>query len=121
LMLSLALVVALGGLTRASYDSIFKWMTVALNPDLFISPTESLTARSFRFPESMAAQLRAIPGITEVQSVRNGRIQIRGVPVLFVAIDVQALARRAKILPAAGDPNEMYRLTAEGKSLLIPL
>jgi putative ABC transport system permease protein len=118
LMLSLALVVALGGLTRASYDSIFKWMTVALNPDLFISPTESLTARSFRFPESMAAQLRAIPGITEVQSVRNGRIQIRGVPVLFVAIDVQALARRAKILPAAGDPNEMYRLTAEGKGIL---
>lgn len=118
LMLSLALVVALGGLTRASYDSIFKWMTVALNPDLFISPTESLTARSFRFPESMAAQLRAIPGITEVQSVRNGRIRIRGVPVLFVAIDVQALARRAKILPAAGDPNEMYRLTAEGKGIL---
>ena len=39
LMLSLALVVALGGLTRASYDSILRWVTVALNPDLFISPS----------------------------------------------------------------------------------
>jgi putative ABC transport system permease protein len=118
LMLSLALVVALGGLTRASYDSIFKWLSVALNPDLFISPTESLTAHSFRFPESMAAQLRAIPGIGEVQSVRDARIQVRGVPVLFVAVDVWALARRAKVMPVAGDPKQMYRLTAEGKGIL---
>ena len=83
LMLSLALVVALGGLTRASYDSIFQWLGVALNPDLFISPSQSLTARSFRFPGSMADQLRAIPGVGEVQSVRAARIQINGAPVIF--------------------------------------
>src|SRR5215472_3811968 len=119
LMLSLALVVALGGLTRASYDSIFKWMSVALNPDLFIAPSESLTVRSFRFPASMEAQLRAVSGIAEVQGVRNGRIQIRGVPVLFVAVDVEALAKRAKVLPVAGDPKKMYSLTASGKGLLV--
>ncbi len=62
LMLSLALVVALGGLTRASYDSILKWLNVALNPDLFVSPAESLTAHSFRFPESMADAASRDPG-----------------------------------------------------------
>ncbi len=61
-MLSLALVVALGGLTRASYDSIFGWLTVALNPDLFVSPSQSLTQRDFRFPESMGAQLKRDSG-----------------------------------------------------------
>src|SRR5579863_3553258 len=63
LMLSLALVVALGGLTRASYDSIFKWLTVALNPDLFVSPSQSLTQRDFRFPASMETALQSIRGI----------------------------------------------------------
>src|SRR5262249_45121243 len=35
LMLSLALVISLGGLARASYDSLEDWMRIALNPDLF--------------------------------------------------------------------------------------
>jgi putative ABC transport system permease protein len=118
LMLSLALVVALGGLTRASYDSIFKWLTVALNPDLFISPSESLTARSFRFPESMTAQLRAIPGIAEVQGVRDARIQVRGAPIMFVATDVEALRHHATLPPVKGDPNEMFRRTAAGNAIL---
>lgn len=118
LMLSLALVVALGGLTRASYDSIVKWMTVALNPDLFISPSESLTLRSFRFPDAMGDQLRAIPGIDEVQSVRDARIPIRGAPIVFVAADVEALLRRATLPAVAGDPKQMFRLTAEGKGIV---
>jgi putative ABC transport system permease protein len=118
LMLSLALVVALGGLTRASYDSIFKWLTVALNPDLFISPTESLTARSFLFPGSMAAQLGAIPGIAEVQGVRDARIQVRGTPIMFVATDVEALRHHATLPPVAGDPKDMFRLAAQGKAIL---
>ncbi len=118
LMLSLALVVALGGLTRASYDSIFQWLGVALNPDLFISPSQSLTARSFRFPGSMADQLRAIPGIGEVQSVRDARIPINGAPVIFVAADVRALVNRATLPPTAGDPKTMYQVTGEGKGIL---
>jgi putative ABC transport system permease protein len=118
LMLSLALVVALGGLTRASYDSIFKWLTVALNPDLFISSSESLTARSFRFPESMTGQLRAIPGIAEVQGVRDARIQVRGAPIMFVATDVEALRHHATLPPVKGDPNEMFRRTAAGEAIL---
>src|SRR5204863_8244187 len=61
LMLSLALVVALGGLARASYDSINNWMKSALNPDLFVTPTQSLTTRNFHFPPAMLDQLRAIP------------------------------------------------------------
>lgn len=118
LMLSLALVVALGGLTRASYDSISKWLTIALNPDLFVSPSESLTVRSFRFPAAMGDQLRAIPGIAEVQSVRDARIPVRGAQIMFVAADVEALLHRAMLPPVSGDPKKMYRLTAEGKGIL---
>jgi putative ABC transport system permease protein len=118
LMLSLALVVALGGLTRASYDSIVKWLNVALNPDLFVSPSASLTSRDFRFPASMIDQLRAIPGIAEVQGVRDARIDIRGTPTMFVAADVESLVRRASDPPVAGDTRTMYQETAQGKAVL---
>src|SRR5271170_2596489 len=107
LMLSLALVVALGGLARASYDSIFGWLTVALNPDLFVSPSQSLTQRDFRFPEAMGAQLRAIPGIGEVQLVRDARVQIQGNPTMFVATDVADLRRHATLPPVAGETEAM--------------
>src|SRR5213078_5405207 len=36
LMLSLALVIAFGGLARASYASIVDWMDTELNPDLLV-------------------------------------------------------------------------------------
>src|SRR6185295_15834004 len=49
LMLSLALVISLGGLARASYDSLAEWMRIALNPDLFVTTAESISARSFVF------------------------------------------------------------------------
>ena len=61
---------------------------MALNPDLFVSPSQSLTQRDFRFPESMGAQLRAIPGVGEVQLVRDARIEIQGKPTMFVAVDI---------------------------------
>ncbi|HTB16778.1 MAG TPA: FtsX-like permease family protein [Bryobacteraceae bacterium] len=118
LMLSLALVVALGGLTRASYDSIFGWLTVALNPDLFVSPSQSLTQRDFRFPESMGAQLRAIPGIGDVQLVRDARIDIQGKPTMFVAADINDLRKHATLPPVAGNTEEMFRLAALGKAVL---
>src|SRR5580698_8678159 len=118
LMLSLALVVALGGLTRASYDSIFGWLTVALNPDLFVSPSQSLTQRDFRFPESMGAQLRAIPGIGDVQLVRDARIDIQGKPTMFVAADINDLRQHATLPPVAGNTEEMFRLAALGKAVL---
>jgi putative ABC transport system permease protein len=66
----------------------------------------------------MVGQLRAIPGVVEVQSVRAARIQINGSPVIFVAADVQALVHRATLPPTAGDPNTMYKLTGEGKGIL---
>jgi putative ABC transport system permease protein len=118
LMLSLALVVALGGLARASYDSIFGWLTVALNPDLFVSPSQNLTQRDFRFPESMGAQLQAIPGVGEVQLVRDARVEIQGRPTMLVAVDVANLRRHATLPPVAGNREEMFRMASQGKGVL---
>ena len=61
LMLSLALVVAFAGMARASYDSIIDWMQTALNPDLFVLPSESIVVRTIRFPAEMGPTARGCP------------------------------------------------------------
>ncbi|MSV33995.1 MAG: FtsX-like permease family protein [Bryobacterales bacterium] len=118
LMLSLALVISLGGLARASYDSLADWMRIALNPDLFVTTAQSVTSRTFVFPASLGDGLRAIPGVDEVQLVRSVRVPVKGGPVMLVALDVGSVERRAKLPPVEGDAASMYRRTERGEAVL---
>ena len=119
LMLSLALVISLAGLARASYNSISDWLRIALNPDLFVTTAENISSRSFVFPASLGEGLRAIPGVGEVQAVRSVRVLVKGGPVMLVAADVGALGRRAKLPPVEGDPSKMYPRAAAGEGVLV--
>jgi putative ABC transport system permease protein len=118
-MLSLALVVAFAGMARASYGSIIDWMDGALNPDLFVSPSQDIVTRTLRFPESMGAELAGIPGIRRIQPVRNARVMFGGTPVMIVAVDIASIAETARRPPVEGDADEMYRLTAAGRGLML--
>jgi putative ABC transport system permease protein len=118
-MLSLALVVAFAGMARASYLSIIEWMDAALNPDLFVMPSQDIVIRTVRFPPDMEKELAAIAGIERIQPVRNARIVFRGTPVMIVATDVASLGETAPRDPVAGDPREMYRKTAAGEGLIV--
>jgi putative ABC transport system permease protein len=118
LMLSMALVISLAGLARSSYDSIEEWMRIALNPDLFVSTAETITARSFVFAGSLGDGLRAIDGVEEVQAVRSVRVQVKNAPVMLVAVDIAQVAKRTKLPPVEGDPVEMYREAAAGKGVV---
>jgi putative ABC transport system permease protein len=119
LMLSLALVVAFGGMARASYESITDWMNAALNPDLFVIPSQNLVIRTMRFPKEMAAQIAAVPGVERVQMVRDARIVFRGTPVMLVAVEVKSLAETIHRVPVAGDERDMYRRVGAGEALMV--
>ena len=108
LMLSLALVITLGGIAKASYDSIMEWTATALNPDLFVTASQSLTERNFRFAPSLGDELEKIEGIDEVQRVRSHRIVYKGTPVMIVAVEAKSMGDRARRPPVEGPP-EMYR------------
>jgi putative ABC transport system permease protein len=118
-MLSLALVVAFAGMARASYSSIIDWMNGALNPDLFVMPSQDIVVRTLRFPESMASELAGIRGVAKVQAVRNARVLFRQTPVMIVAADVGGLAETARRPPVEGDPDGMYRDTATGRGVMV--
>jgi len=119
LMLSLALVVAFGGMARASYDSIIDWMNTALNPELFVMPTQNIVIRTMRFPADMAPAIASVPGVERVQLVRDGRVTFRKTPIMLVAVDVMSLAETAHRDPIAGDAATMYRKTAAGEGLMV--
>jgi putative ABC transport system permease protein len=119
LMLSLALVIAFAGMARASYMSIIDWMQTALNPELFIMPSQSIVVRTIRFPASMGAEVAAIPGVRRVQMVRDARVMFRKTPVMVVAVDVKSLSETAQREPIAGNADEMYRRGAAGEGLIV--
>jgi putative ABC transport system permease protein len=119
LMLSLALVIAFAGMANASYSSIIDWMETALNPDLFVLPSQNLVVRTIRFPPTMAGELAAIPGVERVQMVRDARIVFRRTPVMIVAVEIASIAQTAHRDPVEGNADEMYRLTAEGRGLMV--
>lgn len=115
LMLSLALVISLGGLARASYVSIRQWIDAALNPDFYVTATEKLVRRDFLLPASMQQQLERIEGVREVQAVRSGRIQLEGGPVLLIATDLQQIVKTSPLPAVEGDQQEMYRRAGRGE------
>jgi putative ABC transport system permease protein len=119
LMLSLALVVAFAGMARASYQSISDWMDATLNPDLFVAPAQDIVIRTLRFPPEMEGELRATPGITRVQAVRNTRVVYRKTPVMIVATDIGSVAETTRVDPVSGDADTMYARTADGSGLMV--
>jgi putative ABC transport system permease protein len=118
LMLSLALVVTLGGIAKASYDSIMEWTTTALNPDLFVTASQSLTERNFRFPPAIGDELARIDGVEELQRVRSHRTMYKGTPVMIVAVEAKSMGDRARRPPVEGPP-EMYEMAAQGKGVIL--
>jgi putative ABC transport system permease protein len=118
LMLSLALIIGLGGTARASYVNIMDWVHSALNPDLYVSSSQTLTSHSYRFPQSMSAELETIPGVEQVQKVRNARIEYNGEVVLLMVNELEKIAERTHRKAIEGDVEEMFRRASAGEGVI---
>ena len=118
LMLSLALVVGLAGSALGAYADISAWMSTALNPDLFVTSSESLTAREYRFPASMGDELEHVPQVEQVQRLRSTRIELDGEQVLLLVVETRKLADRSPRIVLQGDPTSMYERVARGEAVL---
>src|SRR4051812_932060 len=119
LMLSLGQVIGLGGVGRESYASIVDWLNTALNPDLFISGSQNLSDRTFRFPQTLGTEIAGVPGVSEVQSVRSFRVPFRGTPILMVAVNMGSFEQRGHRSTVLQDPRGMYPLAKEGRGIIV--
>jgi putative ABC transport system permease protein len=119
LMLSLGQVIGLGGVGRESYNSIVDWLDTALNPDLFVSGSQNLSDRTFRFPESLGKDILSIDGVDDVQSVRSLRTNVRGTPVLLIVINMAGFEQRGHRTMVSQDPRGMYALAKAGQGVIV--
>lgn len=117
-MLSLSLVIGLGGVADASYSSILDWVNAVINPDLFVGTNEQISERSFRFPAALGNDLRRMDVIDEVHTVRSTRVVYKGTPVMIVATSLDALSRRVKPKMIAGT-TDSYQQAAAGKGVIL--
>jgi putative ABC transport system permease protein len=119
LMLSLALIIAFGGMARGAYGSIVQWIDTTLNPDLFVMPSQRLDVRTTRFPATMAPEIAALPGVERVQMFRNNRITFNGKPAMVAGVEMDSVARTARSEPVAGNVEDMYRIAAAGDGVIV--
>jgi putative ABC transport system permease protein len=119
LMLALAQVIGLGGVSQSSYASIVDWLDTALNPDIFIAGSSNLSDRSFRFPRELAEKVRGVAGVEELQSVRSFRLPYNGSPVLVIGIELESIGRRALRKTIAGDDETMFAEAAAGRGFIV--
>ena len=119
LMLALALVVGFDGVARSIHGSVVEWLGGALNPDLFVTPTENLANRAFTFPAEMVPQVEGLEGVSQVQLARFARVLFRKTPVTVFSIEVAELASTSRRQVLEGEADEMYRLTAAGRGAII--
>jgi putative ABC transport system permease protein len=119
LMLSLAMVVGFGGFTHSFYSSVDEWMNNALNPDFFVTTSQNLAARSLTFHQDIGSLIEGVEGVRQVQLLREARLTYHGTPVMALAIETAKAAQTVRRIPVAGSLDEMNRLTAEGKGLIV--
>jgi putative ABC transport system permease protein len=119
LSLSIALVIGLAGIAKSSYNHIRDWVDGALNPDLFVTASESITKRSFRFPFELGAELALVPGVAEVQPVRTNRIVYQGTPVMLVSYDIRRVWSRIRRQVVEGDARDLAERAARGEGVII--
>ncbi len=118
LMLSLALVMGHGGIAAASLESIDEWVTHTLDPDLFVTASETLSQRDYHFQPAVGEELEKLPGIREIQAVRTIRVQFHGKPVMIVGVDM-GHARHRVLRDLDGDSDGMYRKASAGQGLVV--
>jgi len=90
----------------------------ALNADLFVSSSQTLSSGSYKFPASMAAELASIKGVDEVEGARTARINYQGELILLKAVELNNVARRSPRRAVEGNIDEMFRRAAAGEGLI---
>ncbi|HEY2931411.1 MAG TPA: FtsX-like permease family protein [Acidobacteriota bacterium] len=119
LMFSLAFTVSNSTLTVSIKQSFLNWMKQTINADMFVTSTENLASRVFHFPPAMAADLAAVPGVRQVDSVRILNHDYRGNPVLLFSIEMSHFFRRASFILKEGNAGTIERALTGSDAVIV--
>jgi putative ABC transport system permease protein len=107
LMFSLSFVLIMATFSASVKTSMMKWVEFAINSDLFVAASESLTSRNFQFPAEMADELKKVPGVRQVDSLRLIIIDYQTGAPLLVSIEIDQYLRRGQPLMEEGRVDDL--------------
>jgi putative ABC transport system permease protein len=119
LMFSLAFVLVMATFSASIRVSFSRWIDFSINPDLFVSASENITVRTFQFPASVGEELKKVPGIRQVDSVRMFDIEYgNGMPLLG-SIEIDQWMRRSTPLMDEGRVEDLVPGMSGKNGLLV--
>jgi putative ABC transport system permease protein len=119
LMYSLAFIVSSASLSSSVKASLLRWVDSAINPDLLVSASESLMSRPFPFPEELGEQLRRIPGVRQVDSLRVVSLDYDRRAPLLLSLEIDQYLERAKPLLEEGDSDSLVASMLDRNAVLV--
>jgi len=119
LMLSVAMVIGLGGIAEASYQSILDWVTGTLDADFLVAPSQNLKDLTLRFPGAMESDLGTVEGLAVVQPVRAARVSVRNSQPILFAVDISRLSPQARRRAIPVNTERIHQLAGQGRGVIV--
>ena len=119
LMVAFATTVGVGVMVDSFRGGVAIWIKDLLNADLYVAPpvTEGGNSAGVLQAATLAA-LRATPGVAAVSTYRRVSLDLNGLPVQLVAVELAPAAQAGYHL-IDGNPAEAWRAFQAGESVLI--
>lgn len=119
LMFSLAFVVSSASLSASLKVSLLRWVDAAVNPDLLVAASENMTSRTFQFPDEMGEELRRMPGVRQVDSLRIITLNYETRSPILMSIEIDQYLRRARPILEQGRIADLVPAMVNGDGILV--
>jgi putative ABC transport system permease protein len=120
IMISLAILVALAGLTSTFTTGLMGYLERSMRADYLLLPEALVLGQgNVEAGPQLAQQVRDTPGIAAVTTLRRSTTQIGGDTAQVIGIEPQGYAQLAGLIFTQGDPARAYMRLADGDAIIV--
>jgi len=119
-MISLAIIVASGGVVTSINQGLYHYIDQSLGSDLLILPSAlMLGANNLGASPELAAAVRQTPGIADVTTLRLGKSMVDGTALQVIGIDPQTYPEISGLIFSAGKPEEAFAALGRERAVIL--
>ncbi|MGQ9667388.1 MAG: ABC transporter permease, partial [Anaerolineae bacterium] len=119
-MISIAIIVAVAGLTTSVYLGLDQYIRASLGADFLVMPSAMiLSAGNLGAAPALAESIRETPGVAEVSTLRLGKTIVDGAVLQLVGVDPETYPRVAGLIFSAGDPQKAFQELGQGRAIIV--
>lgn len=120
MLISLAILVALGGVSTTFTRGLLGYLEQSMRADYMLVPEARILGQdNVGAGPELAERLRAIPGISAVTTLRQASTRLHDVEAQLIGIDPQTYPALAGLLFTAGEPTLAYQRLSGGGAVIL--